>query len=158
MEVGVRRNATTRKALWLGPPSAAPPDLEERLEDRSRREPSAQERALIDAMESDLKKSDQFHVATNELEHFLLSPEDNAISVLSFVENACEEGGRKTFAVLESKRGIEVAEISRVFEALQEYQHRNHSKLQEAIENLDAKQSRLLATMERKQKKSSAEV
>ena len=43
----------------------------------------------------------------NELEYFLLSAEDDAISILSFAENACDEGGRKKFAVLETKRGIE---------------------------------------------------
>ena len=34
-----------------------------------------------------------------------------------FAENACDEGGRKKFAVLETKRGIEVEEIGRFFEA-----------------------------------------
>ena len=57
----------------------------------------------------------------NELEHFLLNPEDDAISILSFAENACDEGGCKKFAVLGTKRGMEVAEVGRFFEALQEH-------------------------------------
>ena len=53
------------------------------------------------------------------------------ISILSFSENACDEGGRKKFAVLETKRGVEVAEIGRSFKALQENQDRNCRELQE---------------------------
>ena len=63
-------------------------------------------------MESYLIKSEQFHVGINELDHFLLSPEDGAISILSFAENACQEGGRNKFAVLETKRGVQVAQDS----------------------------------------------
>ena len=88
----------------------------------------------------------------NELEHFLLSPEDDAISILLFAETVCEEGGRKKFAVLETNQGIEVAEIGRLFEALQENLDRNYRELQEAIKYMKEKRSRLLETMERKQK------
>ena len=53
-----------------------------------------------------LKNCEQCHVANNELEHFLLSPEDTVAG------NACDERGRK------KERGIEVAEIRRFFAAL----------------------------------------
>ena len=82
------------------------------------------------------------------MDHFLLSPKDTAMSILSFAENACDEGGRKKS---ETKRGTEVAEVGRFFEALQDNQDGNYGELQEAIEYMNAKQSRLLATVERKQ-------
>ena len=85
---------------------------------------SARERSLIETMERYLKKCEQFHVGTNELGHFLLSPGDDAISILSSAGNACDEGGRKMFAVLGTKRGKEVAEIGRLSEALQD----NHDR------------------------------
>ena len=88
-----------------------------------------------------------------DLEQYWLSPEEDAISILSFVENVWYEEGRKKFAVLETKRGIEVAELGRFFEALQENPDRNYTALQEAMECMNAKQSRLfLATIDRKQK------
>ena len=81
------------------------------------------------------------------MDHFLLSPKDTAMSVLSFAENACDEGGRKKS---ETKQRTEVAEVGR-FEALQDNQDGNYGALQEAIEYTNAKQNRLLATVERKQ-------
>ena len=45
-----------------------------------------------------------------------------------------------------------MARIGRFFEALQENQDRSYRELQDAIEYTNAKQSRLLATMERKHK------
>ena len=81
---------------------------------------SARERTLIKTMASYLKKSEQFHVGFNEPKHFLLSPENYASSILSFAEKACDEGGRKKFAVLETKRGVEVAEKGHFFKAPQE--------------------------------------
>ena len=41
----------------------------------------------------------------------MLSAGDVAISILSFVEETCDQGGRKKFAVLETKRGTDVLEI-----------------------------------------------
>ena len=67
-----------------------------------------------------MKKSEQFHVGFNELEHFLLSPENYASSILSFAEKACDDGGRKKFAVLQTKRCVEVAEKGHFFKAQQE--------------------------------------
>ena len=43
-------------------------------------------------------------------ERFLLNPRDDAISTVSFGEHACDEGGRKKFAVLTTQRGVAVAE------------------------------------------------
>ena len=76
----------------------------------------------------------------------LLSPEDEATNVLSFAENACGEGRLQKFSVLEPKRSTEVAEVRRFLEALQENQDRNYKELQEAIEYMNAKQSRLFGT------------
>ena len=45
-------------------------------------------------------RSEHIHVGFNELEHFLLSQGDEAVRILSFAENACDEGGRKKFGVL----------------------------------------------------------
>ena len=67
-----------------------------------------------------------------------------------FAENACDEGGRKKFALLETKRGIKVEEIGRFLETLQENQDRNHWELPEANGYMNARQSGLLAAMERK--------
>ena len=69
-------------------------------------------------LESYLNKSEQFHVGIMIWSIFLLSPEEDAISIQSFAENACGEEGSKKFSVLEIKRGTEVAEIGRFFEAL----------------------------------------
>ena len=67
---------------------------------------NARERVLIESMENNLGRSETFQVGITELEHFLLSPGDDAISIFSFAENACDEGGRNKFAVLETKRGV----------------------------------------------------
>ena len=59
------------------------------------------------------------------------SPKDDAISILSFAENVCDEGGRQKFAVLGKKRGVEVADRGRFFEALHEGvagSHRIHER------------------------------
>ena len=56
------------------------------------------------------------------------------------------------FAVLETKRGPEVAEIRRFFNALQANQDRNYRELQDAIEYRKEKRRRPLETMDRKQK------
>ena len=69
------------------------------------------------------------------------------MSILSFAENACDEGGRKKS---ETKRGTEVAACERFCETLQENQDRTYRELQEAIEYMNAKKNRLLETMERK--------
>ena len=56
------------------------------------------------------------------------------------------------FAVFGKPRGKEVADIRQFFEALQGNLERNYRVLQEAVEYMNTKQHRLLATMERKQK------
>ena len=71
------------------------PSQEDRSRCTSSRQWHAWERALNDTVESYLRNSEQFHVGINELELFVLSPEDGAISNMSFAENACGEGGRK---------------------------------------------------------------
>ena len=140
------------RPTWPGLPYAPPPELDgEGLQrwqigvDVNPLWPwNAREDVLIKTKENYLKKSKTFQVGFSELEQFLHSPWDDAISIMSIVENPCDEGGRKKFAVLETKRGIDI-------EALQENQDRNYRELQEAIECMNAKQNRLLATMERQQ-------
>ena len=75
------------------------PKQEDRSRCKSSRQWHAWERALNDTVESYLRNSEQFHVGINELERFVLSPQDDAISTLSFAENACDGGGRKKFAM-----------------------------------------------------------
>ena len=48
-----------------------------------------------------LKKSEKLQVGICELEHFLLSPGDEALSILSFAENACDEWAYNRFVVKE---------------------------------------------------------
>ena len=43
-----------------------------------------------------LDEDEIFHVGMTEVKHFLLSPEDDAISILSFVGNVCDEGDAKS--------------------------------------------------------------
>ena len=43
------------------------------------------------------------YLKRTELGHFVLCPKDDAISILSFAENACGEGGREKFALLENE-------------------------------------------------------
>ena len=136
-------SSITAKRTWLGPP----PELveEEPLPQQWQigadvNPPwqwNARERVLIVSMECYLKR---------------LTQEDNAISVLSFAANACDEGGRKTFRVLETERGIEVAKMRRFLRVLQESQDRNCRELQDAIEHLEKKRSGFLEAMERKQR------
>ena len=74
-------------------------------------------------MESYLKRSEQFHFGINELEHVLLIPEDDAISILSFAENACGEGGRKILCgALNEARHRRGGDRTLLLEALQENQ------------------------------------
>ena len=100
-----------------------------------------EKRVLIEAVENSLKTGEHFHVGTAELVRFLLSPGDEAISFLSLADKACDEGGRKKFAVLQTKRGVEVAEIGRFFNALEENQDRSYRELQEVIEYMKEQRS-----------------
>ena len=66
------------------------------------------------------------------LEHFLLSSGEEATSIVLFAENAQEEWGYSTFALVEANRGIEVADAA----CCAEDAHNNrirYSELQEAI-------------------------
>ena len=68
----------------------------------------------------------------------MLSPEDDAIRILSFAENACDEGGRNKFAVFETKRSSRLCKKTRT--------------KQQAIGHMNAKQNRLLVAVECKHK------
>ena len=52
---------------------------------------NARERVLIESMEAYLKGSGSFNLAISDFEHFLLSPMDEAISIMFFSGNACDE-------------------------------------------------------------------
>ena len=58
----------------------------------------------------------------------------------------------RLFAVLETKRGAEEAEIGRFAKALQENQDRKYKELLDTSEYTKKKRSGLLETMERKEK------
>ena len=71
-----------QRSTWPGPPSAPPPEL---LEEEPQRWQigvdvdlpwhwNARERVLIESMENCLRRNDNVHVGSIELEHFLLSP------------------------------------------------------------------------------------
>ena len=91
-----------------------------------------------------LNRRETFHVGITELEHFLIIPGDEAISIFSFAEDACDEDGRKKFAVVETMRGVEVAQTGRFFEAL----HKNRTGSRRVLDR-EAKQD--VGDMERKQ-------
>ena len=93
-------------ATWLGPPSNPPLGADANPPWQW----CARERALIQAVEDYLERIEHPNAAISELQHSLLSPEDDACCILKFVENVCDGRRRKKFEVLETKRGVEVAE------------------------------------------------
>ena len=66
-----------------------------------------------------------------------------------FTEHVCDERGRNQFTVLETRRGVEVAEMERFTKALQENQDRNCEELQTTIEYMEKHRSRLLEIEDR---------
>ena len=66
-------------------------------------------RGNVFSVENHLKRNEKMNVAISDLEHFVLIPGREEISILSTAENACAEGGRQKFSV----RGVEMAEIRR---------------------------------------------
>ena len=72
--------------------------------------------------------------------------------ILSFAENTCDEGGRKEVRSARKKARHRSGGDWTLLPAVQEKHDRNDRELQEAIEYLNAKRSRLLETTERKQK------
>ena len=93
-----------------------------------------------------------FRLGITELEHFLLSRGDGAVSILSFAENTCDEGRRKEVRSARNEAARRSGGDWTLLPALQEKQDRNHRELHDAIEYLNAKRSMRLETMERKQK------
>ena len=88
----------------------------------------ARERVLIAKMEQNLEKGESIQVATIELEHFLLGPEDADISNRSFAEKTREGGaGQCCSTHLEAKEQVEALkwQMQRVFaEAAEEGRRR----------------------------------
>ena len=85
-----------------------------------------------------------------ELETTLLAPSDVAGIITALAKNVCDGGADRRFVFIKKGDGNEVAASWRNV-ALQENQERDYTEVQEAIEYMNAKQSRLLAAMERKQ-------
>ena len=100
-------------ATWPGPPSDPPPEFTEAEPQRwhigADANPPwqwcARERVLIKSMEDYLERSVCVFFLTLRLPN---CNEDNGSCVLTFAESVCDERGRKKFAVLEKKRGVEV--------------------------------------------------
>ena len=99
-------------------------------------------------MEDYLGRSEDIKAEVGELEPYLLAPSDVAgiITVL-----ACDGGGYMRFVFTRRSEGNVVAVAGR-YAAMQENHESGNRELQEAIEFMNAKQSRLLATIERKRK------
>ena len=64
-----------------------------------------------------MEKSERIQVGISVLDHFILSSEDEAISIFSCAENARGQWGCSRFAVVESSQSIDVAEARRAAEA-----------------------------------------
>ena len=88
-----------------------------------------------------------------EVEEFwtcLHGSSDVAGIIAVLAKNVCDGGGYRRFAPTKKSEDNVVAAAA-WYAALQENQDRNYRELQEAIEYMNAKQNRLLATMEHKQ-------
>ena len=66
---------------------------------------NARERTFSVKMQSYSQKSEELQVGTSKLEYFLLGPGAEEISIVSFAENARDEGGYSKFVVLDTRRG-----------------------------------------------------
>ena len=60
---------------------------------------------VLDTMEKYIERSESTQVDVSELEHFVDGPEDAGISVMSFAENAMDEGGYSRFVLSDTPRG-----------------------------------------------------
>ena len=85
-----------------------------------------------------------------ELETTLLAASDVAGIITALAKNVCDGGADRRIVFIKKGDGNVVAAAGRNV-ALQENQERDYTEVQEAIEYMNAKQSRLLAAMERKQ-------
>ena len=72
-----------------------------------RNRPFDEEEAMVvlDTMEKYIERSESTQVDVSELEHFVDGPEDAGISVMSFAENAMDEGGCSRFVLSDTPRG-----------------------------------------------------
>ena len=84
----------------------------------------------------------------SELEYFLLSSGGEAISIRAFAENARDGWRYSRSAVIETSRGIEVADAV----LFGEEGRMRYGELQEPTEFLNAKRGGLLVAIERKHK------
>ena len=97
----------------------------------------------IRGMEDYLEKGEDALVDVEELETFLQGPKDVAGFIAVLARNACDAGGSMMFVFMKRKEGHVVA-------VLPENQEIFYKELDEAIEYMNARHSRLLTAMERK--------
>ena len=81
----------------------------------------------------------------------MLAPSNGGRYHTVLAKNACDGGGYGRFVFIKRSEGNVVAVTGRHADR-QEHREKHHRELQEAIEFINAKQSRLLATLSRKQK------
>ena len=145
------------KPTWPGPPSAPPVESTPRSDNNFKRKKSdrefdanhflnPRERIVIEGMKDYLGRRESILVAVGKLESYLVAPSDVVGIITVMAETACDGGGYRRFLFINSWEGNLVAS-ARQHAALQENLERDHKELQEAIEFMNVKQSRLLATM-----------
>ena len=147
-----------QQATWLGKPSDPPPEVEERSESHlpqykgSRTASSMlilswnpRELVIIRGTEDYLEVSEEILVEVKELETLFVRP-DRCDG-----KNACYGGGYRKLSFIKRNEGNLLADAWQCA-ALRENQARDHKELQEVIKCMNAKQSRLLADAQRKQK------
>ena len=106
------------RPTWPGPKKAPPAKVEE-MEVKDANPPwTARERTVVAQMERHVEKSERIQVGISGLEHFLLELDDET-RVCSLAEYARDEGGHSRFAVIETSRGIEVANVARAADGAQ---------------------------------------
>ena len=105
----------------------------------------------LGVMEDYAGRSEDIKVKVGELETHLLGPTDVVGFITVLAKNACDGGGYRELVFFKKSEGNPVAAAGR-YAALQENQESDHRELKEAIELMNEKQNRLLATMERQEK------
>ena len=103
---------------------------------------------ITEGIQGNASSSEEWKTALVE---YLLAPSDVAGIITALAKNVCDGGADRRFAFIKKGDDNVVAAAGRNV-ALQENQERDFTEVQEAIEYMNAKQSMLLAAMERKQK------
>ena len=144
------------RPTWLGPPSTSPPEVRDMprsdhsfygvkessrdFDANHRRNPM--ERVIIRGVEDYLGRSEEILVEGEEFETYLLAPSDVAGIITVLAKNVCDGGADRKFAFIKKGEGNVVAAAGRNV-ALPENQERYYKEVQEAMEYMNAEQSRL---------------